>query len=165
MISDVAPGSASATSSPDVASARAALGTAKRARAAAAKPVPVPGWYIASIVGLLSGFIASTDAARALSAPWLIGVFGVIYSLGIGICIGMLYQRMGVVSFQGPYLAPTLAAVACCIGAGAGTYIACALAGLPVRGVPAGVVGGTTLAVGMLWVNRRVARDAQQWQG
>lgn len=162
----MAPG-ASATPNPsqvDLAAASAALETARLARAAANKPVPVPNWYIAAVVGLLSGFIASTDAARALSAPWLIGVFGVIYGLGVGICIGVLYRRIGVVTFQGPYLAPTVVIVACCIGAGTATYIGCAIGGLLLRGVPAGAVAGATLAVGMSWLNGRIARDAQQWR-
>jgi hypothetical protein len=148
----------------DAAAAQAALQTAQRARRAAAKPVPVPTWYMSAVVVLLAAYVASTDAARALSAPWLLGVFGVVYALSVGICIGVLYRRIGVVSFQGPYLVPSVVAVTCSIVVGAATYVACALAGLPVRGVPAAITGGLTLAVAMSSVNRRVARDAQQWQ-
>ncbi|HET9059364.1 MAG TPA: hypothetical protein VFN61_05545 [Acidimicrobiales bacterium] len=149
----------------DAGAAEAALETAQRARWAATRPIPVPTWYLSTIIALLAAYVASTDAARALSAPWLLGVFGAVYALSVGICIGLLYRRIGVVSFQGPYLAPTVLAVTTTFVVGAGTYVACAVAALPVRGVPAAITGSLTLGVGMTWVNRRVARDARQWQG
>lgn len=118
---------------------------------------------MATVVALLAVLVASTDAARALSALWLIAVFGALYGVSAGVAIGLLYRRMGVVTFQRPCLVPTVALVTACVAVCAGTYVVCTLASCPVRGIPAGAGAGCVLAIGMTVLNRKVARDALQW--
>lgn len=144
----------------DVAHAKEALTRAAKAKKSAERPQPLPRWYGPMIGAMIAIYIASSDFGRALHAPWIIAMVGMVYIFAIGIAISLIWKCQGLIPrFQRAYLIPSLLVVGACLFAIPAAYAAAWAAGIWARGSVAGVIGGLCFWTGAAVVNKRLRID------
>lgn len=139
--------------------AREALDQAACSRQEARHLQVMPEWYGPTVGAMIAVYVASSDVARAVHSPWPFLAVALLYSLGIGIAIGAVRRRQGVVGrWDREAVTVSVLGVAACVLVGLGAYAGAWAAGIWARGTVAGACAGATFWGVAAIVNRRIRR-------
>lgn len=142
-------------------SAKESLDQAALSRREVCRLQVMPWWYGPTVGVMIAVYVASSDLARAMRSPWPFLAVGILYALGVGMAIGVVRQRQGVVGrWDREAVTASLLATAACVLVGLGTYAGAWAAGIWARGTEAGVCAGATFWAAAAVINRRIRRRA-----